>query len=291
MGSVLVTGYKGYLGTKVVETLTNNNITDIVGVDLVEGCDIRDYDQLKVVFENHNIKTVVHTAALKDIPKSFKCPNDYYQTNVTGTKNLLDLSVEYNIEKFINISSYTIYGKCFYPVGEGYKESQQHRPLNPYSISKSMADTMVTGYNSTYNLHTINLRLHALYGNGNYNEPPAINKFVDMVKNEKTITLYNNGEQMIDYLHVDDAAEVIFKIIQHPYYIGGESFNVCSHDYESLNEIVQLIGKLTNKDPKIQYFVNNEPGRSNHVLSSSCKLENTIDFSPMSLRSGIIKML
>lgn len=291
VGAILVTGYKGYLGTKVTETLIKNNLTDIVGVDIIDGCDIIDYDQLKTIFKNNDIKTVVHTAALKNISKSFDYPNEYYQTNVTGTKNLLDLSVEHGVEKFINISSYTVYGKCMYPVGTGYVETQIHRPLNPYSIYKSMADALVTGYNSTYNLQTINLRLHALYGLGNFKEQPTINKFVDMIKRDECVTLYNNGDQLIDFLHVDDAALVIYKIIQHPFYLGGESFNVCSHDFNSLTDIVNLIGAITNKTPNIQLFANTEPGKVNNVITHSHKLVNTINFSPMTLRSGLLKML
>lgn len=292
----LVTGSNGFLGSNFIATCNIDN-AKLLKLDMNNTalddkdphficCDIRNKKRLEMVFNDYHVSTVVHTAALKLIDKSFDQPDVYFETNVIGTKNLLDLSIQYNVKKFVNISSYTIYGEC---PKNGYTEHTECKPINPYSITKLLADQMVVGYANTYGIDACNLRLHALYGMGySLSGEPTINKFIKKIRYNESLTVYNNGEQLLDFLHVKDACRAIVVAMRHKN-TKGMSFNIGSGNVNKLINIIHMIGDAMEKPVTINFTPVSDQGRVGDAYTSSKLAYDYLNYQPVfkDIRYGI----
>jgi len=165
--TILVTGGAGYIGSHMVRLLSQRNFNVVVydnlqrgnrdavtAGTLIEG-DLHDTQQLASVFNNHDIKAVMHFAALAYVGESVHEPAMYYRNNVTGTQCLLDAMVEHDVKKLVFSSTCATYG---IPEALPITEKTPQNPINPYGQSKLMVEQILKDYSTAYDLRSVALR-------------------------------------------------------------------------------------------------------------------------------------
>ncbi len=300
---LLITGGAGFIGsafvkealkdgydTVVVDALTYagdlKRIKDVYDNMVFYKIDITDKDSLKDVFIKEKPNIIIHFAAESHVDRSILDPYIFIKTNVEGTFNLLELSREFNIEKFINISTDEVYGDI--EQGEFYEESCL-KPSSPYSTSKASADMLGRAYYRTYNLPVVTVRPSNNYGPWQYPE-----KFIPVVilkaLNNEKIPIYGTGQNVREWLFVEDCAKGVLKIMQKGKI--GEIYNLGS-DIELKNiDVAKTILRLLNKDKSLISFVKDRKGHDIRYKMNSSKLKEEIGFSlSTSFEEGIKKTI
>ena len=216
---VLVTGGAGFIGSHIVDMLIENNYDVIVVDDLSGGkienvdknadfyfCDISSYQILKDVFEETKPDYVIHHAAQATVVKSLINPALDAQTNIFGSLNLLNLSKEFNVKKFIYAGSGgTAYGNPAYlPCDENHPIN----PISPYGISKHTAEHYLEYYHLQYGLDYVSFRYPNVYGERQdpSTEAGVISIFAKQMLKNKEVIIYGNGLQSRDFVYVKDIA-------------------------------------------------------------------------------------
>ena len=165
---ILVMGGAGYIGSHTVKHLLANNYSVVVADNLVYGhkeavdsrakfeiADLADKASLRKVFDKYNIDAVIHFAAFAYVGESVQNPQKYYQNNVVGTINLLDVMMEYGVKKIVFSSTCATYGEPQYaPIDEKHPQN----PINPYGRTKLMIEQIFADYEKAYGLQHIALR-------------------------------------------------------------------------------------------------------------------------------------
>lgn len=235
MKNVLLTGCAGFIGSNLLDKLLNRGFK-VIGVDnfsdYYSPCikekniskninnknfkfykyDIENIEQLKEIFKENSIDTVVHLAARPGVRPSIVNPIDCVKTNIIGTTNILECMKEYGTKKIVFSSSSSVYGNC---EEEKFSEALQGlRPISPYAVSKLAGENMCYVYSKNYGINAICLRLFTVYG-PRQRPDLAVNKFVDLMKNDKPIPMFGNGNTIRDYTYVDDITEGIFSAINY----------------------------------------------------------------------------
>jgi len=230
--SILITGGAGFIGSHLVRLFVNKypnysivnydkltyagnleNLKDIENSNnyrFVKG-DINDTELLKSLFENYKFDAVIHLAAESHVDRSISNPLEFIQTNIVGTVNLLNAARQAwqnNTESklFYHISTDEVYGSlgC-----EGFfTETSPYDPRSPYSASKAASDHLVRAYFHTFNIPVIISNCSNNYGANQFPEkliPLAINN----IKNNSNIPVYGKGENVRDWLWVEDHVKAI----------------------------------------------------------------------------------
>jgi UDP-glucose 4-epimerase len=213
----VVTGGAGFIGSRIVKSLLKNNNSVTVIDNLRTGkmknlqevqdkiefvkADIRNYEEMEKNITDFD--GIFHEAALTLVQESFTKQNEYNEVNVIGTENIFKIAQEKNI-KVVFASSSSVYGD----VGKiPIKESFPKNPINPYGITK-LKDEMLAEKYSKMNLDVIGLRYFNVYGVGQTGSyAGVITKFVNRLKEKKSPQIYGDGEQIRDFIFVDDIAE------------------------------------------------------------------------------------
>jgi UDP-glucose 4-epimerase len=260
--NVLVTGGAGYIGSTVVERLLGDGHR-VVSIDnlsqgdyeclvkcresprvkLVVG-DICDSKKLEEVLrEGEDVNAVVHLAAVPGIEMCQRNPKEAILTNIYGTHNVLEAARKYDISKVVFGSSAAVYGNPIKtPVGEDHPLS----PTNLYGVTKLAAERLLESYHASYRLDTVILRFGNVYGVGLYTHwNTVIPKFVRQALSGQALTIYGDGEQSRDFIHVWDAVEaVILALRDERGVVAGESFNVGVGKATSVNVIADTVSRI-----------------------------------------------
>ena len=212
----VVTGGAGFVGSYLVKLLINEGHSIIVIDNLVKGTkanlepildkiefhqiDIRDYESLKKILKN--IDGVFHQAALTVVQDSFDRPEEYFEVNVVGTKNIFKLANENNL-KVVYASSSSVYGhQNIMPITENAKRN----PINPYGQTKLDDEYLFEKY-SEMGTKIIGLRYFNIFGKGQTLEyAGVITKFLDRIKHNEPPIIFGSGSQIRDFIHVEDVA-------------------------------------------------------------------------------------
>jgi len=216
---VLVTGGAGFIGSHIVDMLIENDYDVIVVDDLSSGklenvsknadfyfCDISSYQILKDVFEETKPDYVIHHAAQSTVVKSFTNPALDAQTNIFGSLNLLNLSKEFKVKKFIYAGSGgTAYGNPAYLPCD---EKHPINPISPYGISKHTAEHYLEYYHLQYGLNYVSFRYPNIYGERQdpSSEAGVISIFAKQMLKNKEVIIFGNGLQSRDFVYVKDIA-------------------------------------------------------------------------------------
>ena len=299
--TVLVTGGAGFIGSNFLEhliTCTNeeeicidkltyaadpDNIPDSVKLYTT---DIVDEHNCEFVFKKHKPSTVFHFAAESHVDNSIKDCREFIHTNINGTVNLLNLSLKYEVQKFIHISTDEVYGS----INDGYfTENSNYSPQNPYSASKAASDHFVMAYHNTHGLPAIITNCSNNYGPRQHTEK-LIPTIINNLKNNKKVPIYGDGKQIRDWLYVQDHCEALIEIwfkgkVGQKYNIGGE--------YEIKNiDLLKKIINLMGKDENLIEFVKDRPGHDRRYSTDISKIENEIGWSPrFDLEFGLDKTI
>tara|TARA_Y100001937_G_scaffold128265_1_gene203637 strand:- start:1098 stop:2000 length:903 start_codon:yes stop_codon:yes gene_type:complete len=262
---VVVTGGAGFIGSHLVDRLIDENheviVIDNLSTSGKENINpkAKFYRRDIYLMENYSmfegVDVVFHTAALARVQPSIENPVKFNNTNVSGTLNLLDACVKYNVKRFVFSSSSSVYGdveKKDLPTSE----NTDLNPMSPYALQKLIGEEYCKLYSKIYNLETVSLRYFNVYGDrmsldGAYRLVIPI--FAKQKLNGEPLTINGDGEQRRDFTHVDDVVEANIKCMDYPLELNGEAFNIGNGDNRSVNDIANMIGgEQTNLPPVIE---------------------------------------
>ena len=272
--TILVTGCAGFIGSKVASLLLNDCVT-MWGVDgLAEShtsalrewrltrllrhprfnfqrMDITDIRPLKTLFREvqaHDpVSAVFNLAALAGVRGSVEAPHQYYQVNVLGTLNLLEMCREFGVRKFILASTSSVYGEeVSGPVSE---DSPTDRPLSPYAASKKAAETLLYSYHHLHGMDAVALRYFTVYGPAGRPDM-SVFRFIRKITEGEPITVYGDGTQRRDFTYVDDIARGTVAALSTS---GYKTINLGYGNPAALNDVIRIIEEATGQSATIQH--------------------------------------
>ncbi len=236
--------------------------------------DIRDPKEMLRLFKKHKPDILIHLAALGGVPDSMKRPLQYIETNVLGTTNLLELSVQNDLKHFVFASSSSIYGDT--DMGVQGENTDADKPISQYSASKRMSEILGYTYNSIYNLPFTCLRFFTVYGPLQRPYGMAIQKFIRQTLENKPHTLYGDGSMQRDYTYIDDTVEGIYAASQKP--IGYIECNIGCGNAISLINLSELIIQNLKKGSRI--FIDKPPTEVLSTLADISKAQAVFGYTP-----------
>ena len=317
--SILITGGAGFIGSHVVRRMiTNYPDTQIVNLDaltyasnlaLLNDCkdqsnynfvheDINNFDRLKSLFKQYDFDAVIHLAAESHVDNSIKNPFAFAQTNIQGTLNLLEAARQHwgnnaKQQRFYHISTDEVFGSLG---SEGYfTETTAYDPRSPYSASKAASDHLVRAYFHTYGLPVVLSNCSNNYGPGQHPE-----KLIPlMIKNiiaQKPLPVYGKGENIRDWLYVEDHAQAI-DLILHQGSLG-ETYAIGGNNEQKNIELVHFLIDVVDeklKRPKgdslsLIEFVTDRLGHDYRYAIDTAKIESKLGWkSSTTFEEGINK--
>ena len=297
MKKILVTGGCGFIGSHLCEKLIDLKYDVTVLDNLSTGRleNIKDFKNKlkfykvniknKKVIEKYfkNIDIVFHLAALADIVPSIQNPKNYYESNVTGTFNVVSLSVKHKVKKIIYTASSSCYGiSKKFPTDELEKLD----PKYPYALTKLLGEQILMHWSKVYKISVISLRLFNVYGpksrtSGTYGA--MFGTFLAQKISNKPFTVVGNGKQSRDFTYVSDIIDAL--IIASKSKIFNDIFNVGSGQTVSVNYIVKLLKGKRVKIPK-------RPGEPDITFANIKKIKKVLNWKPrIKIEIGIKKLL
>ncbi|QOW11179.1 NAD-dependent epimerase/dehydratase family protein [Kaistella flava (ex Peng et al. 2021)] len=252
--------------------------------------DIRDKKGLKNIFQKHQIDMVIHLAALAGVRPSIEKPLEYEEVNIKGTMNLWELCKEFQIKKFINASSSSVYGNNEKtPFSE---EDAVENPISPYAATKKCGEILGHVYHHLYGIDMIHLRFFTVYG-PRQRPDLAIHKFTKLISEGQEIPFYGDGSTARDYTFIDDVIEGIHKSMMHieTHDKVYEIINLGESEVINLNEMVETIeNELEKKSLKKNLPL--QPGDVEKTNANIQKAKTLIGYQPRThFQNGIKKFV
>ncbi len=296
---VLVTGGAGFIGSHLSRELWRQGhqvyvIDSLVGgrketiADLLDQerftfhhADIRDAETIAPLFAG--IDWVFHLAGLADIVPSIEQPRAYYETNVSGTFNVLEAARAAGIKRFVYAASSSCYG---IPEQFPTPESTPVQPQYPYALTKYLGEELVMHWAQLYDLPAVSLRLFNVYGphartTGAYGAVFGV--FLAQKINGKPFTVVGDGTQTRDFTYVTDVANAFIAAAESE--LRGEIMNVGSGGTYSVNQLVGLLGGAIEYIPK-------RPGEPDCTFADTGKIKAKLGWQPqVSFEEGVANML
>ena len=247
--------------------LSNNNFT------MIEG-DIRDLKLLTDIFEGNRIDIIVHIAARAGVRPSIKEPLLYYDVNVRGTTNLLEMAKNYHIKKFIFASSSSVYGENKkVPFSE---DDNVDYPISPYAATKKAGELISFTYHHLYGIPVNCLRFFTVYGPRQRPEM-AIHKFTRLIYEGKSIPVYGDGTSRRDYTYIDDLISGITASVNTE--LGYEIINLGESKTIKLTELISLIEENLQKKAIIEWLPD-QPGDVPVTFADIGKARRLLGYAP-----------
>lgn len=320
--NLLITGGAGFIGSHVVRRLVcqypqyhiinldaltyAGNLENLADIEsrsnytFVRG-DITDADLVESLFEKYSITHVVHLAAESHVDRSISDPLIFIRTNVLGTANLLQAARKYwgqqlTGKRFYHVSTDEVYGSL--PLEGGmFTENTAYDPRSPYSASKASSDHLVRAYWHTYGLPVVLSNCSNNYGPNHFPEK-LIPLMLHNIIHEKPLPVYGKGENVRDWLYVEDHARAIDVVLHQGR--TGETYNIGGHNEWRNIDIVHLLCDLLDqklnrpagKSRNLISFVKDRAGHDLRYAIDASKIANELGWYPVeTFETGIAKTI
>ncbi|KAA0258092.1 NAD-dependent epimerase/dehydratase family protein [Deferribacter autotrophicus] len=260
---ILLTGAAGFIGyftTKKLleeghEVIGIDNLNDYYDVRLKEyrknelekydnftfiRVDISNFEALSVIFQTYKFDAIINLAARAGVRYSIVNPFVYYETNSTGTVNLLELAKNYEVNKFVLASTSSLYAGQPMPFTE---DKPVNTPISPYAASKKSAEVTCYTYHFYYGIDVSVVRYFTVYGPAGRPDM-SVFRFISQIYNEQPIIIYGDGSQSRDFTFVEDIAAGTVKALKP---VGYEIINLGNNSPNKLSEVIEKIEELLGK--------------------------------------------
>ncbi|MAK42573.1 MAG: dTDP-glucose 4,6-dehydratase [Spongiibacter sp.] len=318
---ILVTGGAGFIGSAVVRHILTNTSHSVVNVDALtyagnlesipaelhseryvfEHADICDGVAMARLFAEHQPDAVMHLAAESHVDRSITGPGAFIQTNIVGTYTLLDAALHYwrgldearkAAFRFHHISTDEVYGDLE-GTNDLFLETTPYAPSSPYSASKAGSDHLVRAWHRTYGLPVLITNCSNNYGPYHFPEKLIPHVILNALAG-KPLPVYGNGQQIRDWLYVEDHARALFKVVTEGEV--GETYNIGGHNEKQNIDVVRtlcaLLEELAPDNPNsiasgreggfasLITFVTDRPGHDARYAIDAGKIERELGWVP-----------
>jgi len=325
MQTLLVTGGAGFIGANFVLQARKAQWANVVNLDkltyasnlqtlaelqgdpnyhFVQG-DIGNLELVRYLLEQHQPDAIINFAAESHVDRSILGPQDFIQTNIVGTFQLLEASKAYwqkissqkqDQFRFLHVSTDEVYGSLS-PTDPPFREDTPYAPNSPYAASKAASDHLVRAYYHTYGLPTLTTNCSNNYGPRQFPEKLIPLTIINALEG-KPLPIYGDGQNVRDWLYVADHCEAIYLVlsqghISETYNIGGQN------EQANLTVVEKICGILDELAPKSDFkhsslitFVKDRPGHDRRYAIDSSKISRDLGWQPQeNFDSGLLKTI
>jgi len=316
MNKILVTGGAGFIGSAVVRRYLSETDVIIINVDKLtyagnieslaglhrdsryrfEQVDICNISELKRIFREHKPEAVMHLAAESHVDRSIEGPTEFINTNIVGTANLLEVARQYwselqsemkNSFRFHHVSTDEVYGDLEVD-SPAFTEKTPYAPNSPYSASKASSDHLVRAWYRTYGLPIVISNCSNNYGPYQFPEK-LIPLMILNALERKALPVYGNGQQIRDWLYVEDHANALHQVITKG--LIGETYNIGGHNEQTNLHVVESLCDLLDEmcpdnlidmqsHNELITFVADRPGHDYRYSIDAKKIQHDLGWIP-----------
>lgn len=306
--TILVTGGAGFIGSnflnKYVQLFPEINFVNLDAItyaaDLknilvsekpnykfIKG-DIRDKVLLDDLFAKEKIDAVIHFAAESHVDFSITNPGIFVETNVLGTEYLAESAKKYKVQRFHHISTDEVYGELV-DMKDFFRETTPLAPNSPYSASKASSDFVIRAYVETFGLDAVTTRCSNNYG-PNQDTTKLIPKFISLLLQDKHVPLYAKGQNIRDWLYVEDHCDAIWKVFTKAE--KGQIYNIGGNSEKTNIQITQTLLKALGKDESYIDYVADRAGHDFRYAIDAAKIKTELGWEPKyTFEEGIKKTI
>lgn len=302
--TILITGGLGYIGKNIVNLLLKNNYK-VIAIDNLSNsykykivdknykfieCDILNKNKLENIFKKEKIDLIIHTAGLIKVQESEEKPIEYFNVNIIGTINILEMMQKYSINKIIFSSSAAVYGN---PLKIPIEEKDPTNPINTYGLTKLIGEKLILK-TENIGIKSIIFRYFNIAGgnkkeNLNYNPKSNISHYIpiiaNVIKNDKTIEIFGNDYKtkdrtcIRDYIDVNDLANAHLLAINYLFNKNkSEILNIGSGKGYSNLEIIKLAEKIINNKINYKISKNRRNGDPDILIANIEKIQEKLNW-------------
>lgn len=323
---ILVTGCAGFIGSNFIHTWFENHDEGVINVDkltyagnlenlaafaqdprhhFVQG-DIGDRSLIEGLLSTHKPRAIINFAAESHVDRSIHGPQDFIETNIVGTFNLLESVRTYwsalateqkEAFRFVHVSTDEVYGTLS-PTEPPFAETNAYMPNSPYAASKAASDHLVRAWHHTYGLPVITTNCSNNYGPFHFPEK-LIPLIIMNALNGKPLPIYGDGQQVRDWLYVQDHTRAIARVLQGGRI--GETYNIGGWNEKANIDVVKLIcARLDTLKPRADgkpyadqiTYVTDRPGHDRRYAIDARKVERELGWKPSeTFETGIQKTI
>ena len=324
MQTFLVTGGVGFIGSNFILKAREEQWANVVNLDKLTYAsnpqtlaelqddpgyhfvlgDIGDLELLRNLLEQYQPDSIINFAAESHVDRSILSPQDFIQTNVVGTFQLLEASKAYWEKlcpqkreqfRFLHVSTDEVYGSLG-PTDPAFREDTPYAPNSPYAASKAGSDHLVRAYYHTYGLPTLTTNCSNNYGPCQFPEK-LIPLIILNALNAKPLPIYGDGQNVRDWLYVEDHCEAIYQVLQNSRI--GETYNIGGNNEQTnltvVEKICTILDELTPKPTRhssLIAYVKDRPGHDRRYAIDCSKIKRDLGWEAKeNFDSGLIKTI